>query len=287
MKQVQAELGGRPFANDDLETLQQELTDAVQAQFLGKGPFILAGCVVSGPATAAIITAGIVCLDGQLLRFAGASGVALPAQLQAGAVVLSDPRPYQTGGTKYCMREVPAELVASNPAYTGGEFLPLDVWGGKTWAHVHRASVRVPKEVGWVAAYNPNDYDAAGVGKPGSEAWGWALVDGQSGRVDLLGRTAVAFDPTRPDYDTIGKQGGTPEVTLSLAEMPRHDHTGGVSQARFAYLDGHVTLDSNTDDSATEPNLSRVATIQPQGGGQAHENRMPFTTLLARVWVGY
>ncbi len=282
MKQVQAELGGRPFANDDLVTLQQELTDAVQAQFLGKGPFILTGCVVSGPATAAMVTAGIVCLDGQLLRFAGASGVALPAQFQAGAVVLSDPRPYQTGGTKYCMREVPAELVASNPAYAGGEFLPLDTWGGKTWAHVQRASVRVPKEVGWVAAANLNDYDGAGVGKPGTEAWGWALCDGQGGRVDLLGRTAVGLDASRADYDTVGKQGGTPEVTLSTAQIPSHVH-----EANFRIVDGGATFPFVAARNGAQGANGSDITTKATGGGQAHENRMPFTTLLARVWVGY
>lgn len=80
-------------------------------QFLNKGAFIVSGCYVSWSSTGATITAGIVLVDGQLLRFAGQSNVSLPPQLQAGKVVLSDPRPYQTGGTKNRMREVCLDLV--------------------------------------------------------------------------------------------------------------------------------------------------------------------------------
>ena len=247
---------------------------------------------MSGPATGATITPGIVCLDGQLLRYYGQSNAQLPAQLQASPYVLSDPRTYQTGGTKNCQQERPAVLVANNPAYTGGEFLVLDTWGGKTWDHVQRALVRVPSEVGWVAAATLTNYDSTGVGLPGTEAWGWALVDGQGGRVDLTGgRVAVALDPSRPDYDTIGKQGGAEAVALTAANNGPHNHAPA---GQFAYNQllrkadyGQNTTVSDPDGNGGEPDVVTSAPIQPSGSGTPHENRMPFTTLLARVWVGY
>jgi hypothetical protein len=295
MQEIKAENGGRPFVNDDILLLQRELTAAVQAQFLGRGAFILSGCRVSGPATGATITPGIVCLDGQLLRYYGQSNAQLPAQLQASPWVLSDPRPYQTGGTKNCQQEKPAVLVASNPAYTGGEFLVLDTWGGKTWDHVQRALVRVPSEVGWVAAATLGNYDPAGVGLPGTEAWGWALLNGQSSRLSLSGRVAVGLDPSRPDYDTIGKQAGAESVGLTADNNGPHNHAPAgafdfnqlLRKADYGKNTTASDPDGNGNGNGGEPDVVNSAPIQTSGSGTPHENRMPFTTLLARVWVGY
>lgn len=281
MKYPLLDIGGRPFTNDDLLTLQTELTDAAQAQFLGKGPFILTGCVVSGSGPAYNISAGIVCLDGQLLRFAGAGAVTLPAQLQAGAAILSDPRPYQTGGTKNCMREVPAELVASDPTYRGGQFLPLDTWGGKRWSHVQRATVRSAKEVQMVANLTGADYDATGLGKPGTEAWGWGLCDGQNGRADLRGRFVVGIDPTRADYDMVGDVGGEEKHTLTVAEMPSHNHS---PEQLARYTDIKATPNTGSDNTVRDRGF---VALNAAGGDQPHENRPPFYVLAMRQWVGY
>ena len=71
---------------------------------------------------------------------------------------------------------------------------------------------------------------------------GWALCDGKDGRPDLRGRFIVGagegtylntqekfnFPPPDPDgNDPTGKQvGGTQSVTLTLAEIPSHQHSG-------------------------------------------------------------
>lgn len=283
MKQVFAELGGRPFTNDDLVTLQNELTDAMQAQFLGKGPFILSGCAVSGSGPAYNVAAGIVCLEGQLLRFAGAGGVTLPAQFQAGAVVLTDPRPYQTGGTKYCMREVLAVLVASDPTYSAGEFLPISADTVRRWFHVQQAQARRLGEVQYLANLTATDYDTTGLGKTGTENWGWALCNGNNGTADLRGQFVAGLDPARAAYDTVGKTGGEESHVLSIAEMPDHDHTAsapcndtnntGNGQA-YQKVDAGQGTDRNRRTGHT-------------GGGQAHNNLPPFYVLGVVQWVGY
>ena len=175
MKKIKAETGGRPFNNDDITTLQHELSDAAQAHLLGQGAFIVSGCQVTGTGPAYTVAAGILCLDGQLLRFAGAGAVALPAQFQAGANAGSDPRPYQTGGTKNCMEERPAVLGADNPAFSG-EFVRLTGRGGLTWAHVQEARFRRVGEVQYRTQLTSADYDATGLGVPYGPAWGWGLV---------------------------------------------------------------------------------------------------------------
>ena len=84
------------------------------------------------------------------------------------------------------MREVPAVLVASNPTYSFGEFLPIDTWGGKTWGHIVASQGRAVGDIQWSANQSANDYDTLGVGKPGTPGWGWALCDGQSSRPDMV-----------------------------------------------------------------------------------------------------
>jgi len=36
-----------------------------------------------------------------------------------------------------------------------------------------------------------------------------------------------------------------------------------------------------------EPDVVITGPVQASGSGAPHENRIPFTILLARVWVGY
>lgn len=280
MKQVFAETGGRPFVNDDLVTLQQELTAAVQAQFLGKGPFILSGCQVSGIGPNHNVAAGIVCLDGQLLRFAGAGAVSLPAQFQAGAAVLSDPRPYQTGGTKSCMREVPAVLVASDPTFAGGEFVALDTWGGKRWEDVQRAAVRYLGETHALGAagYVSNDYDTDGLGKPGTPAWGWALCDGQGGREDLRLRVVTGASDQTPEY-AIGAIGGVASVQLQTANLPA---------TPFGTPDVAVFTGNVNGKNLTKEGNNGWEGRTPAGGiAEPFDVRSPFIALPYRMWVGY
>jgi hypothetical protein len=280
MQEIKAENGGRPFVNDDLLLLQRELTAAVQAQFLGRGAFILSGCRVSGPATGATITPGIVCLDGQLLRYYGQSNAQLPAQLQASPYVLSDPRTYQTGGTKNCQQERPAVLVTSNPAYTGGEFLPLDTWGGKRWEDVQRAQQWELGDVKPTANLVTANYDATGLGKPGTPAWGWGLCNGQGGRADLSEKFIVGANPANPTY-ALGATGGEAEVTLDISQLPNHRHGLGLryGQSNSGQSGNIVRTDSRNDGA--------LGATEATGGGQAHNNLPPFYALAMRQWVGY
>jgi hypothetical protein len=274
MKETIYDTGGRPLYDDDLQTIQDEAQLAATAVLAGLGrDCIVSGCKVAG----GVVGAGLVYVGGKLLRFLGASNVSFPCSLIANAVpVVVDDRDYEDGITRTCIQEVFAEIqqgVASG--------VPVYAQGGLTLQHVLRGA---QWEVGDRKFSNLvlTDYDpTTGVGLPGSPAWGWAID------ATLAGRVAVGMDTNTLAFDTIGKQGGAVNHTLTIPEMPTHDHTGGVTQARFAYLDGHVTLNSATDDSATEPNLSRALSVQAQGGSQAHNNLQPYTVLAAKVWVGF
>lgn len=56
--------------------------------------------------------------------------------------------------------------------------------------------------------------------------WGWYLMDGKNGTLDIRDRFPIPYNPNNPDYNTIGKIGGLNEITLTEEQMPAHQHTG-------------------------------------------------------------
>ena len=84
---------------------------------------------------------------------------------------------------------------------------------------------------------------------------------------DLRSRVPVGVDASENDFEDLGNQGGEKEHTLTVAEMPSHNHAtdrdgggaaaGGGSSARA--LTSGVT--GNT------------------GGGEAHNNMQPYVTV--------
>jgi|GEM_PF-6548196 len=287
MKKLEGDLGGRPVNNDDLMTLQDEYSTAAFSPYAGRGPFIVTGCQVSGPGGGPYTVApGLVMLDGEFRRFYGMSHATLPLQFQLGAFDFVDERTYETGGTKPCIRERPAVLVASNPAYTGGEFLPFTTLGGKRLKHVLREDMHDMGDISPTANYVASNYDATGLGKPYTEAWGWALCNGQAGRADLRGAFVAGLDPARADYDQVGDTGGLEQVTLELTQIPPHNHNNGSFTKLLKNSTGGNDT-AQTDASPGELNAVTGADIQPAGGGGSHENRPPFYVLAYRQWVGF
>jgi microcystin-dependent protein len=104
---------------------------------------------------------------------------------------------------------------------------------------------------------------------------------------DVARRPLIGLDPRQTEFDKIGKQAGEADHLLTIPEMPTHDHTDGVVQARFAYLDSKNTMDSDIDNSVGEPNLLKTAAVKAQRGSQPHNNLQPYTVLSAKVWVGF
>lgn len=136
-------------------------------------------------------------------------------------------------------------------------------------------------------------FDGSGLGKWG---WnGWALCNGSNGTVDMRGFFPVGYDPRTTDpgggvwdanYKNVGATGGEKQHTLTIDEMPSHQHTGSSIANGEAGLIRKADTGENRTNAASdvtpgEPDvITSPAPIPAQGGGQAHENRPPYRVLL-------
>ena len=101
--------------------------------------------------------------------------------------------------------------------------------------------------------------------------------DGYIGTWELYGKgkVTVCIDPDDADFNTIGKTGGEKTHTLTIDEMPQHNH----KISRFINQKGFSTPfnDPNTGWGLKNDDVNGVNDIMTtySGGGQAHNNMPP------------
>jgi microcystin-dependent protein len=139
-----------------------------------------------------------------------------------------------------------------------------------------------------------------------TEPPGWKLCDGNDGRPDLKGQFIVGYDPADPDYNAIGKNGGSKRVGLTAAQsgVPAHFHSNsfsiGVTSSfltlRTASTDGNgsdfdrlkreannslrgADKDQVSNDAHSHTITGSVLNNTPENAAEAHENRPPYYVL--------
>lgn len=85
---------------------------------------------------------------------------------------------------------------------------------------------------------------------------------------NLKGKIPVGKDSADGDFDTLGKTGGAKTHTLTVDEMPSHNH----SYANFLNPSG-------TRVGWNGANGFQTTVTENTGGGQAHNNLQPYITL--------
>lgn len=106
---------------------------------------------------------------------------------------------------------------------------------------------------------------------------GWALCNGSNGTPDLRNRFIVGAGSTY----TVGETGGEATHTLTVDEMPSHNHNfraynGSGAGGFYDYLVG----DSQVRIARGQVKLSfSDEMISSKGNGTAHENRPPYYAL--------
>jgi microcystin-dependent protein len=274
MKKFNFPGGGQRVNLTDIKDLHDEHNSVLEALLWGVGGCVLRGIVISGTQTNASISEGWCFLDGEYLYLPAQTGVnfsANPTQyLQKGAPVQGRPKNFVTGGLKNTRITTNAERVTVLPS--SGEYIKLTFTGhNQSFAEVLGRKL-IP--IGTIQmAKSLNDFNTtSGLG---SGPWkGWALCDGQNGTLDLRGRFPVGYHSTDVDYNLLGKIGGAKSVTLTEAHIPNHTHRlpqyVDNKGNNFVFGNGTANLRIVNDD------VNQTASA---GGGQAHENRPPFTTV--------
>ena len=218
-----------------------------------------------------------------------------------------------SGGTNYTISEttqlfsVPYALYAqsagrANSAARADVATSLSTAGGQLGA-----------PIGMVVSYS---------GPAGSVPAGWLLCDGASYDVniypelfaligtaygsdpnrfkvpDLRGRNPMGRDANQAEFGALGQIGGAKNHTLTIAEMPAHNHGGvtgsagnhshnygtrgfGTGTAGGTITSSALGMDGSFDDTAavTQPAGEHAHVIPSQGAGSPHNNLQPYLTL--------
>ena len=91
------------------------------------------------------------------------------------------------------------------------------------------------------------------------------------------GRTLVGKDSTDTDFNKLGKTVGEKTHTLTVSEMPKHNHTGGILTTNT--IAGNARYYFQQLGATNDENFSNSLKIGEAGGGQAHNNLQPSLTL--------
>ncbi|CAG2532913.1 Microcystin-dependent protein [Maribacter dokdonensis] len=275
-----AQGAGFPADNDFLMFIQSIIGEVSQLGGIGGTNYILKGCTVTG----GNVSDGWMVIDGEVVRF---SGGAIGTQVTiiedvTNATYLEDINPADGQGD-------------SKPAY----FVRTAQFGNSGSSTINWASLeRLKPLVEIQKAITPVDGIIMFAGSIANIPDQWYLCDGTNNTVDLRGMFIVGYDPDDFDYNTIGKQGGSKDVTLNVNQMPAHKHSGTTTNAG-AHTHGipnnttKTAEDVDTTSGEWGGNVNRNQTIQTdsngthahslninnEGGGASHPNRPPYFTL--------
>ena len=91
----------------------------------------------------------------------------------------------------------------------------------------------------------------------------------------IAGRVVAGYDATQSEFNAAEKTGGAKTHTLTISEMPAHDH----SLNRGNY--GNHRREEIAYSSGSSAQTTRDA-INSEGGGQAHNNLQPY--IVGYIW---
>lgn len=253
--------GGFPM---DVNTLSQMQTGYNIFNALGQlaGDLsIIKGCEING----GTISDGIVYIDGEVLEFR--SGI-----VDENVVIVSEAetKTFENGSNNEVHYTRYAAFGAATVSYPWSEFKRLD----PITAIMNRLNEVEKKSAVFTAGGGMVLWN-----KPANQIpEGWQEVE------DWRGRMPVGFDNTQTEFDEIGKTGGTKNKTLSISEIPEHDH-GLRTSVRDNGDYGQLVETANTEEYGDAQFTPRAKT-QKTGGGQSFSLLNPYRTVLFIEYIG-
>lgn len=103
---------------------------------------------------------------------------------------------------------------------------------------------------------------------------------------NLKGRIPVGKDAAQAEFDVLGETGGTKTETLTIAQMPRHQHNHNQADGgNMGYIGDGSTTAFGATFQATRLNTDIMT--GNTGGGSAHNNLQPYLTLNYIIATGF
>lgn len=95
---------------------------------------------------------------------------------------------------------------------------------------------------------------------------------------NLKGRVPVGYDVSQTEFNALNKTGGEKTHTLTIAEMPNHNHANGGYNVLLTYSGGSNST-GGLDTTGGEPDVHNFGYEQNVGGNGAHNNLQPYITM--------
>ena len=87
-----------------------------------------------------------------------------------------------------------------------------------------------------------------------------------------VGKFPIGIDANDSDFNPIGKTGGEKKHTLTVSEMPSHNHNVYLNGGSIASGTGRLNWQANTAQKFG-------GAVEATGGGQAHNNIPPYEVM--------
>lgn len=274
---------GFPLTTNILEQMQtdREVCSRAVAGLLPNGVTngIISGCgVINNAGFGGVnqVTDGVVVIDGELMAFKGGTASS-NAKVYVVTETISDE--FENGSTNTVITRKYATIGIS------AEGTPWESFkNSRVLRDVHQQITnlsnlfvaldeRINKmlPIGTIAIW----------GKPVSEP----IPEGWQECTDLRGRMPVGWNPSDADFNQIGKVGGAKTHTLTVEEMPSHNHQQGGESLHSVYGGGE-SVGNRTYPQGTEPSLKKQNTSSV-GGNQPHNNMPPYRVVQFIEFVGF
>lgn len=249
--------GGFPLETDTLNNMQVAYSLFNALGEISGNKTIVTGC----EEVAGVVSDGVVYLNGELVEFRGGS-----IQTHVRLIEIPTSKEFEDGSFKEVYYERYVTFSSGPDEIPWSEFTRLI-----SVSEIQKRLVPIGVINMWSGAINEIPQ-------------GWALCDGTNNTPDLRGRFIVGYNISDTDYNEIGKNGGAKTVTLTEAQMPRHNHPNDWQMYNeLGSVTGHMAGGGNDITNEKRFNLSTGYS----GGSQAHENRPPYYTLAYIIFKGY
>lgn len=254
--------GGFPVKAERLQEMQTAYSIFNQLGNLAGNLTILSGCVVTG----VTVSSGYVVINSEVLPFQGGN-------LADDVIIIQteSSKEFKNGEVKAVHYERFAVFGTSEDSFPWDNFKRIDpIVSLMTRLELVEKKSAVFQAGGGMVLWN----------KPAADIpEGWAEV------VNWKGRIPVGYDITQTEFNLMGKQGGSKNKTLSIAEIPAHNHDW-----KFALEgDDSGSGGSNPEFTTNPGNIPAAATNNPigkTGNNQAFSIMNPYRVVMFIEYIG-